>query len=69
MMLLLYQLAPSQNCTVTRIDGGIRRHLVKSRARIRFKTDGDPMATYRCKIDGEQFSDCKLCSYVPIGAL
>ena len=69
MMLLLYQLAPPQNCTVTMIDGGVKRHLVKRRARIRFKTDGDPMATYRCRLDGEELSNCKLHSYVPIGAL
>ena len=43
------------------INGFSRRNLAKHRARVRFSTDGDPSATYRCKIDG---GDLVIVSYV-----
>ena len=52
-----------EDCIVTKIQSKIKRNTRKKRIRLTFSSDGDPRATYRCKLDNNVSENCKLWQY------
>ena len=45
------------------INGSISYSSKRSRATLLLSSDGDPKASYKCRLDGRKFKNCELTNY------
>ena len=50
----------AKNCSVIIIKGSIKHKKRQNKTILKFSSDADPLATYRCKLDEEEFINCEL---------
>ena len=46
-------------CSVSRVNGRARHSRRTGNSTLRFSSDGDPLVSYECKLDDEDFEDCE----------
>ena len=50
-------------CSVSKVMGRARHNRRRGRTTLRFSSDGDPLISYECKLDNEDFKNCKFITW------